>query len=163
MLVPIQNEHVHLTFEWVKESELQRLFLMRGKITWEGHQAYFKRVLSDPKQCIFAILVDDTHVGNCGLKNLSVSNKRGEIWIYIGDPSMREKGIGKRATELLIHEGFEVLGLEMVYIHVAEFNTAALRMYEKIGFIEVPLQIGENDEWENRGCKIIRMELKKPK
>ena len=160
VLVPFTNDRVVLTFEWVKDPDLRHLFLMRGEPTWEGHNKYFERVLRDPTQRVYAILAGDEHVGNCGLKNLLPLRKEGELWIYIGEPSIRGKGIGKRATELLLHEGFEVLGLKMIYTHVADFNTAARRLYKKLGFHEVPV-INDSNEWANRQCKIIRMELKK--
>ena len=160
VLAPFTNDRVVLTFEWVKDPDLQHLFLMRGEPTWEVHNEYFERVLQDPAQRVYAVLAGDEHVGNCGLKNLSPLKTEGELWIYIGEPSMREKGIGKHATELLLHEGFEVLGLKMIYAHVADFNTAARRLYKNFGFQEVSLT-DDSNEWANRQCKIIRMELKK--
>lgn len=159
-LVPFTKDHVGLTFEWVSDPEFRRMFLMRGEPTWEGHQAYFERVLTDPTQYIYAVLTRSVHVGNCGLKNISLSKKEGELWIYIGDPSMRGKGISKYAAELLLGEGFEVLGLEMIYLHVAEFNTVARRLYKRLGFIEVSL-LRDADEWANRESKVLRMELRK--
>lgn len=160
VLVPFTNDRIDLTFEWIKDRDFQHLFLMRGEPTLEGHYGYFERVLKDSTQRIYAILAENRHVGNCGLKNLLPSGNGGELWIYIGGSSMRGKGIGKYATELLLHEGFEVLGLEMIYVHVADFNTAALRLYEKLGFKEVPM-IDDSNEWSDRGFKIIRMELMK--
>lgn len=155
-LIPFTNEHVALTFEWVKDPDFQRLFLMRSEPTWEGHKKYFERVLNDNTQRVYAILAENEHVGNCGLKNLSEIKKEGELWIYVGDPLMRGKGIGVSAARLLLCKGFEVLGLEMIYAHVADFNISARRLYEKLGFIEMPL-IDYLNEWNNRGCKIIRM------
>jgi len=159
-LVPFTKDHIALTFKWVRDPEFRRKFLMRGEPTWEEHQAHFERVLTDPAQYIYAVLTGSVHVGNCGLKNIYLSRKEGELWIYIGDISMRGNGIGKYATTLLLREGFGVLGLEMIYLHVAEFNTVARRLYKQLGFIEVPL-LGDADEWANRESKVLRMELRK--
>ncbi len=159
-LVSFTKDHVALTFKWVSDTEFRRIFLMRGEPTWEEHQAYFERVLTDPTQHIYVVLTESVHVGNCGLKNISSAQKEGELWIYIGDPAMRGKGISKYATELLLREGFEVLGFEMIYLHVAEFNTVARRLYKRLGFIEVSL-LRDADEWANRESKVLRMELRK--
>jgi RimJ/RimL family protein N-acetyltransferase len=159
-LAPFTKEHVKLTFKWVKDPELRRMFLMRGEPTWEVHKTYFERVLADSTQHVYAILSQGVHVGNCGLKNVSLSKKEGELWIYIGDVSMRGKGISRTATELLLREGFNLLGLEMVYVHVAEFNTVAQSLYKRLGFIEVPL-LKDANEWTNREGRILRMELRK--
>ncbi|MBI4685903.1 MAG: GNAT family N-acetyltransferase [Nitrospirae bacterium] len=159
-IIPFNVEHIQQTFLWVQDLELRRLFLMRGEVTWEGHQNYFRKVLSNPSQKVYAIFADGRHVGNCGFKNMSTSKVEAEIWIYIGEPLERRHGVGRFATQLLIKEGFETLGLKSLYLHVADFNSAARKMYKNLGFIEVPLS-GEAKDWQNRGCRIIRMELKK--
>jgi RimJ/RimL family protein N-acetyltransferase len=123
-LEPYIQKHVLKTFKWVLNPELRKLFLMRGVPTWGGHTKHFERVLHDPTQRVYAVLAGDEHVGNCGLKNLSPLKTEGELWIYIGEPSMREKGIGKHATELLLHEGFEVLGLKMIYGRTANVKSS---------------------------------------
>ena len=159
-LEPFTSEHVAQTYTWVQDPGLRDLFLMRGEVTWENHRAYFDRVLNDPNQRVYAILADGVHVGNCGLKNISHIEKEAELWIYIGDPEFRSKGIGKRATELLVGEAFGVLGLNKLCLHVADFNSAARRLYDALGFQEVHLH-HDAAEWEEHGCEIIRMEVLK--
>jgi len=159
-LIPFNNEHVTQTYEWVRDPELRRMFLMRGEPTPAGHQEYFKKTLADPTQRVYVILFQGAHVGNCGIKNISLPKKEGELWIYIGDAAMRGKGISKAATELSIQEGFGRLGLKMLYVHVAEFNTVAQGLYKGLGFKEVPLS-GNDGAWTDREGKILRMELRK--
>ena len=139
---------------------MRRMFLMRGDASWEGHLEYFARVLVDPAQRIYAVIADGRHIGNCGYKHLEMNTLEGELWIYIGETSLRRKGVGKIATELLIQEGFKSLGLALIYLHVADFNIAARALYRRLGFTEVPLR-GRSAEWKNRGCTIIRMERRK--
>lgn len=157
-LVPFIEGHVFRTFDWVSDPDFRHQFLMRGEPTWEGHQEYFSYILKDPTQRIFAIHAGEIHVGNCGLKNITLND--GELWIYIGDTSVRGRGIGSIAVNLLLREGFEVMGLKVISVHVADFNETALKMYKKAGFQEVLLS-DSSDEWTDRGCRIIRMELRK--
>lgn len=159
-LIPFSHEHIQLTFSWIQDPALRRMFLMRGDASWEGHREYFAKVLADPAQRIYAILADGRHIGNCGYKHLDIKTLEGELWIYIGETSLRQKGVGKIATELLIQEGFKSLGLTLIYIHVADFNIAARALYRQMGFTEVPVRERES-EWENRGCTIIRMEWRR--
>src|SRR4030067_3213825 len=116
-------------------------------------------MIKNTAQRCYAILSEGRHVGNCGVKNISLTNKEGELWIYIGDPRMRRKGIASHATRLLAAKGFIELGLERIIVHVADFNVSAIKLYKKLGFIEVPVS-DNSTEWTNRGCNIIRMELK---
>jgi len=159
-LIPFQHKHVRMTFRWVRDPALQRSFFIRGTINWKGHQAYFKKVLSSALWRVYAIIVDRRHVGNCGFKHIIPDEKMGELWIYIGDRLFRGKGIGQIATQLLLQEGFETLGLERIYLHVAKNNIAAQKLYKKFGFRKVRL-LKQDSEWSNRDCKIIRMQLKK--
>jgi RimJ/RimL family protein N-acetyltransferase len=160
-LTPFTRDHVEKTFNWVTDADFQRLFLMRGHPTWGGHQAYFDRVLADPAQYVFAIIHDEVHVGNCGLKNL-IWEKEGELWLYVGEVTMRKKNIGRRAAELLLNYGFEVLRLGMIYLHFADFNVGARHLYERIGFRQVSLKESDTEEWRKKPCEIIRMEITRP-
>ena len=146
-LEPLTNKHILKTFSWVSNPAFRSVFLLRGDVTWEGHEAYFSRVLQDPSQKLFAILHNNEHVGNCGYKYLDWTSKTGELWIYIGSPDMRGRGIGLCATKCLIREGVERFGLKKILLHVAKSNESARRMYLRCGFIEA----GEaGGEWEGR-------------
>ena len=158
-LAPFSEAHVGRTFEWVRDPDFQRLFLMRQAPTWESHLDYFRRVLADERQRVYAVVEDERHIGNGGIKNISRSDRSGEIWIYIGDRADRGGGAGSRATELLMQEGFRNLGLRAVLVHVADFNEQAIRMYRKLGFAE-PALPGDDEDWKGRGCAVIRLEAR---
>lgn len=157
-LVPFTTCHVDKTFEWVSDPGFQRSFLMRGRPTREGHRAYFSQALKDPSQDVFAIMYGDIHCGNCGYKNI-VLGEESELWIYIGDESLRGRNVGYEALKLLIQKGFEVLNLRSVYVHFGDFNVAARQLYERMGFRQAPLKEGTGEQWLGRHCEIIRMEL----
>ena len=155
------EQHVAQTFQWISDPWLQKNFLMRGQPTWESHQAYFERVLSDPSQSLYAILNNGIHVGNCGIKNLCAADRSAEIWIYIGAGEHRGKHIGSRATCMLCRQAFIVHGLASVCVHVAEFNEVALKMYERLGFLASSLGRPPTSEWEGRCCAVRCLELRK--
>lgn len=159
-LCPFKEIFLEQTYEWVQKQELRRDFLMRDEPSWERHGAYFKKILEDPSQHVFAIMAEDVHVGNCGLKNIKTSEGTGELWLYVGNPSMKRKGIGKEATRLLVNFGFNHLFLDTIIVHVANFNISASRLYDGLGFKEVLLPDNQ-EEWMNRGFQVICMELKK--
>src|SRR4051812_33686182 len=91
-------QHIEQTFEWVSQADLRRAFLMRGDVTRSGNEAYFEALLADPRQRVFAVLQQETHIGNCGLKHIDRAAGEGEMWMYLGDPALRGRGIG---TEVL--------------------------------------------------------------
>ncbi len=54
--------------------------------------------------------------------------------ILIGEPDYRGRGYGAEALRLLLDYAFNLLNLQSVMLGVLEFNTPALRCYEKVGF-----------------------------
>jgi RimJ/RimL family protein N-acetyltransferase len=157
-LILFTIEHITETFKWIKDTKLQKLFLIRGKLDWKNHIEYFDKKLKDSSQKVYAIMLDEEHIGNCGYKNLSVEQQDGELWIYIGNSAMRGKKIGTMATKLLIEEGIENLHLKNIVLHVLDNNILAIKLYKKFGFVEVKNKYEEN-EWKNSIYNIIRMEL----
>lgn len=150
------SDHVEQTFSWVSNPALQRDFMIRGEVTWDGHQAYFARVLADPNQRVYAICIDGRHVGNCGFKDIDRDAGVAELWIYIGDPSTRGCGIGAMAIRSLVDEGRATLSLHRILVHVAESNEPARKLYAQAGFVVA----GEGGpEWQERGIRILRMAL----
>lgn len=154
------KEHIDKTFAWVCDEELQKFFLIKKKPTAKSHSEYFKKVLNDKSQRWFAIYSGNNHVGNCGIKNISFENKIAELWIYIGEKKLWGKGIGFSASKLLISFAFNEYKLLALYLHVADFNGNAIKMYKRLGFKTYESILPE-DEWKNRKYNIITMRLKK--
>lgn len=157
LLILFKWKHIYATYRWLQDAELRRLFMVRGEISWEKHKQYFKRKLLSKTEIIFAILYQGKHVGNCGLKNLNLKKSMGELWIYIGLKSERGKGIGEKATKLLLDYGFEKLKLKKIYLHVPAANIAAINLYKNLGFKQDSFKDTKR-EWLNRGHNIIQME-----
>ena len=131
---PFSESHLEKTFEWMQDEELKNDFLIRRNINKEAHQKWFNAYKTDGGQKIFAIIFNNIHCGNCGLKNINYINKKAEFWIYLGEKQLREKGIAKNATNMLLDFAFNNQNLDKIYLHVVEFNTSAKFLYEKIGF-----------------------------
>lgn len=146
-----ESQHIEQTFHWVSQADLQRAFLMRGDITRSGNQAYFEALLADPRQRAYAVLQHGAHIGNCGLKHIDPAAGEGEMWMYLGDPALRGRGIGTEVLRLLLEQAGQ-LGLRRVVAHVAHENVRAQALYRRLGFAD---QGAGGAEWEGRG--VLRM------
>ena len=80
------------------------------------------------------IEVDGIAVGIIGLLSIDNKNKDAEYYITIGDRNYLGKGVGKKASILLLKYAFEELKLNNVYLYVETENTSAIKLYERIGF-----------------------------
>lgn len=150
-----KKEDVKKTFEFVLDDELRKFFMMRGIPEWKTHVDYFEKKLKDKTQKIYAICLDELHIGNCGLINLTEYDA--EIWIYLGNKNLKGLGYGKLATKTLVNKAFRELNLKKLYLHVAKFNSVAQTIYTKLGFQEKPMD--SSDIWYERKNEVIKMEL----
>ena len=153
-LEPLKKKHILKTFAWVSNAEFRVSFLLRDEITWTKHINYFKNVLRDSSQQLYAILYEREHIGNCGFKHMNVDDASAELWIYLGSTQTQGKGIGGAAARLLLKAGVERLGLKKIQVHVAENNKRARQLYLSMGFVDEGVA---EPEWEAHNCRIFKM------
>ena len=60
--------------------------------------------------------------------------EKANLVIFIGDDSSLGRGIGTEAAKLMIHYGFNELGLHKIFLRVLADNERAIKSYEKVGF-----------------------------
>ncbi len=79
--------------------------------------------------------LDDRLIGFVSLYAVSWSNGAGMVRLGIGDPSDRRQGYGSEALRLIVRYAFGELNLYRLGAVVPEYNTGALRLFEKGGFV----------------------------
>ncbi len=80
-------------------------------------------------------LSDDLMIGFVVLHNIKWASQTAEIAIAIGLPDYRGKGYGHDALHLILNYAFSELNLYRVGLTVMSYNTAAIRSYERAGFV----------------------------
>jgi RimJ/RimL family protein N-acetyltransferase len=82
-----------------------------------------------------AILADGHHVGNVVLDQMDPHTRAARLSMYVGDPEMRGRGVGRSALNLLLTEAFNDLHLNKVWLLVHARNEPALALYLATGFV----------------------------
>ncbi len=75
-------------------------------------------------------------LGSVSLMNISKQNGNAELAIAIYDPQNFGKGYGTDATKVMLWFGFNILGLESVFLHTFTQNERAQRAFKSAGFKE---------------------------
>jgi RimJ/RimL family protein N-acetyltransferase len=90
----------------------------------------------DPQRFSFSIRTsaDDQLIGFIGLYLPSVHGGDAWVGIGIGEREFWGKGYGTDAMRLILRYAFTELNLHRVSLALHEYNTRALRSYEKAGF-----------------------------
>lgn len=87
-------------------------------------------------------LDEDRLIGFVVLFNIKWRNQSAEMAMGIGEAAYRGKGYGSDALRLLLGYAFRELGLYRVALTVIAYNDAAIRAYERAGFVREGVQRG---------------------
>ena len=76
------------------------------------------------------------YLGSIGLHRISKQNRNAELGVVILDPKNFGKGYGTDAIKVMLWVGFNILGLESVYLSTFPQNERAQRAFKSAGFKE---------------------------
>jgi RimJ/RimL family protein N-acetyltransferase len=104
------------------------------------------------------IVPENTVIGHVEIIWIDYEKSNGMLGpILIGDPDLRGKGYGRKIAKLAVDFSFNSIGLNELYLWVFDFNTVAIRCYEKIGFKKCELK----ESISKPGSKSWNMKLRK--
>jgi diamine N-acetyltransferase len=148
-LGPMRRDLIPAYLRWINDFGTTRFLSIQPRpMTLEEETAWYDRSVRED-QFVFTIYERATGrpVGNCDLFAVDFRNRRAEVGIMIGEPDARGRGYGTEAMRLLLDFGFTALGLHSIMLDTYEYNHAARRCYEKVGFREIGRRRESN--WSN--------------
>lgn len=85
----------------------------------------------------FGVVANDTGtlVGYTALRGATPENRDAELDLVIGERAAWGRGYGTEATRLTCRFGFDRMGLHRVHLWVVADHAAAIRVYERVGFV----------------------------
>jgi len=137
-LEPFTEKDFNQLIAWVDSNEL--LITIAGSyFSYPLTIDQLHRYLLDEKSHSFNIVDTDinTIVGHAELVNMGNSIYKIDK-LLIGDKQQRGKGIGEKVMQLLVQYAFKKLNAATVELNVFDWNTSAIRCYEKVGFKNNP-------------------------
>ena len=101
-----------------------------------------KRITADPwNDKILELAITDKKngefLGFVHLEDIKRPHSRAEFGISIHNSDNLSKGYGTDATRVMLWVGFNILGLNSIYLDTMEDNERSIRTYEKVGFKHV--------------------------
>ncbi|MEI8087953.1 MAG: GNAT family N-acetyltransferase, partial [Paludibacter sp.] len=147
---------IRRTFAWLQNKQLRDDFVIARSPLRHDHFIYWRKLLNDPRQCVFAINFSGKHVGNCGLKNIDTKSRSCEMWVYVADPSARGRGVASSAVRSLLEKAKNDLLCVNIYLHVLKTNFLAIKLYKNCGFVESSKPL--DGRWVGQEASIAFME-----
>jgi RimJ/RimL family protein N-acetyltransferase len=139
VLRPIQSWDRERLYELVETIEVRALASNEPPlpISLEEVEARDRRWVEErhTDSAWFAIDVDESLVGMCGLHSIDHYHQRAEVGIRIGRPHWR-MGLGQDAIRTLVDYGFQHLNLAKISLRALADDERAVGAYLKAGFVE---------------------------
>lgn len=135
-LAPIDTADAALYAGWLNDLEVAvHLTMAAQQITLEWEKEFLASAEKEG-QYLFGIVdrKEEALIGNCGLFDLDWVNRTADFGIFIGDKRHWGAGYGEEATRLLLDYAFHILNLHNIRLCVYDYNSRAVRCYEKCGF-----------------------------
>ncbi|MBX3396977.1 MAG: GNAT family N-acetyltransferase [Phycisphaerae bacterium] len=135
-LRPLEMSDERLLRQWFAPENTRENLERYWPITQAFEQRFIETNGTDETSFAFAIVlkIGDRPIGVTGFRGIRWKDRTAEFGITVGDSKSRNQGLGSEATVLLLHYLFRTLNMNRIQLGVWDFNTAAIRSYEKIGF-----------------------------
>lgn len=140
-LEPFSPADFHQLIRWIPDSSFTLQWggpAFTYPLTVEQLENYLKDANTDnASKYIFKAVDESTNevIGHISLGNVDRINKSARIGkVLIGQSESRGNGYGKQLMLATLTFAFEKLNLHKVTLGVFDFNTPAIKCYEKVGF-----------------------------
>ena len=134
----LTEEDTDNIIRWRNSPAVKEFFIYRAKLTAEDHMNWIETKIKMGKVVQFIIeeCKTDCPVGSVYLRDIDALHQKAEFGIFIGEESVRGKGYGTQAAELILAYAFEELKLNKVFLRVFANNPRAIASYSKVGFVQ---------------------------
>ena len=136
-LRPIEMDDRDRYVTWLNDAEVRAGVGRVHPINKLGQEDFLKSTHKDPNLVLFAIVErsTDQHIGGVGLHDIDSVHRSCSFGILIGNKEKWGKGYATEATRMVVNYAFSMLNLNRVQLRVFSFNTRAIALYERIGFV----------------------------
>lgn len=132
----IEEKDLMKRVDWINDPVIQNTLNYDVPTSLSKTKAWFNKILLDNSRREFSIFTteNDEYIGFCGLFKIEVPVMKAELHCVIGNKEYQRGGYGTEAYSLLQDYGFEELGLHKIYGYQLDYNAAAHRVVEKLGW-----------------------------
>jgi RimJ/RimL family protein N-acetyltransferase len=134
-LASISSNDVDIFMESMNDEDVRILARTRRDVMNElNTKEMIERLQREEEGFIVYEKEGNTKIGYALLMDKDLYNREASLALVIGKKVNRGKGFGKEAIQLLMKHGFIGLNLESLFLEVFEYNSAAIKLYEDVGF-----------------------------
>ena len=132
--VPLRSEDLELVREWRNSPEVSQYMYTENFISKEQQEKWFEKIQQDESSKYWMIKYEDKNLGVANIVDIDRRNSKCNWGFYLGNSSIRGKGIGAKVEFNVLNYVFEELKLNKLVGEVFSFNEKVVKMHEKFGF-----------------------------
>jgi RimJ/RimL family protein N-acetyltransferase len=161
-LRPVQKEDMETFRDWLTDPSLMRMVGAHGlpAANVELEKWYLELFALVNVRVLSILTRDHMLIGVMALGNLFEHSRSAKVFIAIGDRSYWGRGFGPDAIRTLVRYAFLELNLQCIWAEILEFNTRALRAFEKCGFEREGMLrnrfFSNGQYWSQVVCSVLR-------
>lgn len=123
---------------WRNNPRVRKNFIYQKPFTREGHLKWIRDKVDTGEVIQFIICEKETDrpVGSVYFRDISEEHHKAEYGIFIGEDDAVGKGIGSETCRLACGYGFREENWHKIILRALSDNKAAIRSYEKAGFVQ---------------------------
>ncbi|MDQ2681308.1 MAG: GNAT family N-acetyltransferase [Candidatus Eremiobacteraeota bacterium] len=136
-LRPVERKDLELWRDWINRDEIMAGLDRALPVTQAEHERFFERnVVGNDRAVWFAIEAVDSadFIGIIWLWDVDWRHRRGEVRVFIGEPTSAGKHYGRAAIDAASTFAFRTLGLHKLYAYVHARNGRSRAAFESAGF-----------------------------
>lgn len=143
LIRPLTLEDAATSYHWRNDESLWKYTVHKLKetATQETEKQWLELRLKDPTERRFAIMADDTYIGNIHFTNITAESF--VIHIFIGNKQYQKKGISPLAIYQLCYYGVHILKRKVGIFRIHPDNETVLSIVRGFGLKE----FSEQDGW----------------
>ena len=126
------NDVTQSYIDWMLDKEVVKYSENQYKL--EKQKMYVQDCFLNKNIDLYGIFLNEEHIGNISLKDLSSPHKRAEITYLIGKKNYWNKGLGSKLISIIIEKAREEYQLKKLYAGVAKENISSQKVLEKNNF-----------------------------
>ena len=131
----IERDDIPRFLKWLNDPGIRRYLTMYLPLSRAQEERWFDQHLKNEGSQVFAIeTIEGEHIGSIGLHEINWKDRCANLGIFIGERDFWGQGYGADAIHALLTLAFDEMGLHRISLRVFDFNTRAIRCYQKCGF-----------------------------
>jgi UDP-4-amino-4,6-dideoxy-N-acetyl-beta-L-altrosamine N-acetyltransferase len=124
---------------WRNSAEVAAFMYTDHLISPDEHARWLAGALADETRRYWIIEDDGAPVGLANLAGIDPARRRCEWAYYLGEASVRGRGVGAAVEFIVLEHVFGTLGLHKLWCEVLVENAPVWRLHESFGFVREAL------------------------